>query len=180
MGISLRAYARHRGVSDTAVRKAIQSGRIQTEADGSIDVDKVDRQWTQNTDRAQQRKRTSASKPVPKAALEAVNATLKESGGPASGTTYMQARTANEVLKAQTNRLRLQQLKRELVDRSQALAQVFKLARSERDAWLNWPARISAQMAAELDVDAHTLHMILEAAVREQLQLLGELQPRVD
>ena len=36
---------------------------------------------------------------------------------------------------------------------------IFKLARSERDAWLNWPARISAQMAAKLDVDPHTMHI---------------------
>ncbi len=38
MGVSLRAYVKHRGVSDTAVRKAIKSGRIQA-ADGAIDID---------------------------------------------------------------------------------------------------------------------------------------------
>ncbi|MCH9692206.1 MAG: elements of external origin [Gammaproteobacteria bacterium] len=180
MGVSLRAYAKHRGVSDTAVRKAIKSGRTQTEADGTIDDDKVGRQWARNTDTAQQRKTPSTAKPVSKAALEAVDATLKEQGGPASGTTYMQAHTANEVLKAQTNRVKLQQLKQTLVDHAQAIAQVFKLARYERDAWLNWPARVSAQMAAELEVYPHTLHVSLEAAVREHLQALGELQPQVD
>ena len=56
----------------------------------------------------------------------------------------------------------------------------FKLARDERDAWLNWPARISAQMAARLGVDPHTLHVALEAAVRDHLQELGELRPRVE
>ena len=44
MGVSLRAYAKHRGVSDTAVRKAIKSGRIQAETDGTIDIAKVDKQ----------------------------------------------------------------------------------------------------------------------------------------
>ena len=57
---------------------------------------------------------------------------------------------------------------------------MFKLARAERDAWLNWPARISAQMAARLGVDPHTLHVALEAAVREHLQELGELRPRIE
>ncbi len=57
---------------------------------------------------------------------------------------------------------------------------MFRLARSERDAWLNWPARVSAQLAASLGVDPHTLHVALEAAVREHLQELGEPQPRVD
>ena len=86
----------------------------------------------------------------------------------------------NEVVKAQTNKVRLARLKGELVDRSQEIAHVFKLARSERDAWLNWPARISAQMAARLAVDAHAMHVALEAAVREQLQELGDMRPRVD
>jgi hypothetical protein len=35
-------------------------------------------------------------------------------------------------------------------------------------------------MAAKLDVDAHALHVALEAAVREHLAELGELNPRVD
>ncbi|TCP01019.1 hypothetical protein EV676_1301, partial [Caldimonas thermodepolymerans] len=35
MGLSIRAYARHRGVSDTAVHKAIRTGRITPEADGT-------------------------------------------------------------------------------------------------------------------------------------------------
>lgn len=42
MGISIRAYARHRGVTDTAVHKAIRTGRIAPEADGTIDPDKAD------------------------------------------------------------------------------------------------------------------------------------------
>lgn len=177
MGVSLRAYARHRGVSDTAVRKAIKSGRITTEPDGTIDVAKVDQEWALNTDQAQQRKHKKA---VPKAALDAVAETLKENGASAGGTTYMQARTANEVLKAQTNRIKLQQLKKELVDRAKALSHVFQLARSERDAWMGWPSRVSAQMAAELEVDPHKMHVTLEFYVRQHLSELIDIQPKVD
>lgn len=180
VGISLRAYAKHRGVSDTVVRKAVKAGRISLEPDGRVDIAKADRQWTLNTDPSQQRKSALSTKAVRNAALETVNETLKESGGPASGTTYMQARTANEVLKAQSNRVKLKQIKQELVDRSKAIAHVFKLARSERDAWLNWPSRVSAQMAARLAVDPHTMNVVLEAAVREHLQELGKIQSRVD
>src|SRR5690606_28672416 len=157
----IRAYGRHRGVSEAAVRKAIKAGRITSEPDGTIDPAKADAEWTRNTDVAQQRgeqkrgvmeaQRTageSRRKAVPQAALNAVSETLSEHGTSAGGTTYMQARAANEVLKAQTARIRLQQLKKELVDRSKALAHVFRLARQERDAWMSWPARVSAQMAA--------------------------------
>lgn len=179
MGISIRAYGRHRGVSDAAVRKAIKAGRISQEPDGTIDPKKADAQWERNTDAAQQR--GTKRKAVPSAALDAVTDTLREQGGSGGGgTTYMQARAANEVLKAQTNRIRLQQLKKELVDRSNALAHVFKLARAERDAWVSWPARISSQMAAELGIDAHTMHVTLEAYVRQHLSELADIQPRLD
>ena len=49
-------------------------------------------------------------KPVPEAALGAVRDTLREHGEPiaAGAMTFMQARTANEVLKAQERRVRLQ------------------------------------------------------------------------
>ena len=35
-------------------------------------------------------------------------------------------------------------------------------------------------MAAKLEVDAHALHVAIEAAVREHLMELGELRARVD
>jgi hypothetical protein len=54
--ISIRAYARHRDVSDGAVRKAIKSGRIIQEPDGTINPTKADAAWSRNTDPAQQRK----------------------------------------------------------------------------------------------------------------------------
>lgn len=178
MGLSIRAYARHRGVSDAAVRKAIAAGRITPEADGTLDADRVDQEWTRNSDTPRRGTRTGTVKvaisPASSSAGDGASAL------PSGGTSLLQARTVNEVVKAQTNKVRLARLKGELVDRSQAIAHVFRLARAERDAWLNWPARVSAQMAAALGVDAHTLHVTLENAVREQLQELGEVRPRVD
>lgn len=75
MGISVRAYARERGVSDAAVRKAIKTGRITPEADGTIDSVRADREWTRNTDAAQQR---GQSRSVPDAAVASVRETLGE------------------------------------------------------------------------------------------------------
>jgi hypothetical protein len=89
--------------------------------------------------------------------------------------TFMQARTANEVLKAQERRVRLQQMKGELDDR----AQVFRLARDDRDAWVNWPARVAAVMAAELEVDPHQLHTVLDRHVRDHLAELAEIRPNL-
>lgn len=175
MGLSIRVYARHRGVSDATVHKAIRSGRITPEADGAIDPDRADQDWARNTEAPRAGTRqgaatTRATEP------EGEHAPLLPTGG----TSRLQARTVNEVVKAQTNKVRLARLKGDLVDRAQAIAHVFRLARSERDAWLNWPARVSAPLAASLGVDPHALHVALEAAVREHLQELGELRIRVD
>lgn len=188
--LSIRAYSRHRGVSDTAVRKAIQSGRITLGDDGRIDPQLADAQWSVNTDAAQQRKAVP-QREVPQEAVtsvrEALSATPSPLGGmgastgaSAGGTTLMQAKTANEVLKAQTNKVRLARLKGELVDKDQSVAHVFRMARAERDAWLNWPARVAAQMASALGADSHALHVLLEKAVRDQLTALGDLAVRLE
>ena len=147
---SNRELARQIGVSETAVRRAEKAGRIRREPDDAWDRAHVKALWARNTDRAQQRRQHGAMKPVPEAAVGAVRDTLREHGEPiaAGAMTFMQARTANEVLKAQERRLRLQRMKGELVDRARAVAQVFRLARDERDAWVNWPARVAAMIAA--------------------------------
>ena len=49
MGLSIRAYARHRGVSHVAVKKAIDTGRISQLPDGTIDPVVADAQWAANT-----------------------------------------------------------------------------------------------------------------------------------
>ena len=186
---SNRELARQIGVSETAVRRAEKAGRIGREADGSWDLAKVGAAWANNTDQTQQRPprssratgRQRAMKPVPDTAVGAVRDTLREHGEPVSagGMTFMQARTANEVLKAQERRLRLQQMKGELVDRAKTVAQVFRLARDERDAWVNWPARVAAVIAAELEVDPHALHTVLERQVRDHLAELAEVRPNL-
>lgn len=210
MGLSRRAYARHRGVVENAVRKAIASGRITLEDDDTIDPVKADKSWGESSDpikplnlkpalpKAGQRSepirakravpeadndeasvaRRGAPKPVPVAAVEAVRETLREAGREiesptAAGMTFVQARTANEVMKAQERRVRLAKLKGELVDKARATATVFALARRERDAWVQWPARASALIAAELQADPHKVEQVLEAHVRRHLEELS-------
>ncbi len=176
MGLSIRAYARHRGVTDSAVHKAIRTGRITPQPDGTLDPAKADQDWVRNTEAP----KAGTTQRAERVAISPPSTDMGGSPSPSGGTSLLQARTVNEVVKAQTNKVRLAQLKGELIDRAQAIAQVFTLARVERDAWLNWPARISAAMAASLGTDPHRLHVALETAVREHLQELGELRPRLD
>lgn len=193
MGLSIRAYARHRGVSHVAVKKAIDTGRITQLPDGTIDPVVADAQWAANTTPTRRSMADAASdKPtsqvsaspreIPQASAKVVR-DVPEPPTPAlssGGTSLLQARTVNEVVKAQTNKVRLAQLKGELVDRAQAIAHVFKLARAEREAWINWPNRITPILAAELGIEEHTLFVALDVAVRVHLEELGEFVPKVD
>jgi hypothetical protein len=64
-----------------------------------------------------------------------------------------------------------------VIDRANALALVFKLARQERDAWVTWPARVAGQMAAEAGIDPHTMQVLLETHVRAHLNELADIKP---
>ena len=68
-------------------------------------------------------------------------------------------------------------MKGELVDKAKAQAMVFRLAREERDVWVNWPARIAALMASELGIEAHPMQKVLETYVRSHLSELVEIKP---
>jgi len=189
-GMSERQYAAHVGLSRGAIQKAKAAGRLVLHEDGSIDAAASDKLRTETTDPSKTRKPPAPKlKPVPEAAVAAVGDTLREQGlsAPAvgGGTTFLQAKTANEVLKAQERRIRLQKLKGELVDRARAETLMFRLARDERDAWVTWPARVAALMASELtaalgdtcEVEAALMQKVLEAHVRAQLDSLAEIRP---
>jgi len=183
LGLSVRAYARRRGVSHVAVLKAAKVGRIVLEPDGTIDPAKADAAWNQATDPAKRDAKPSSGeaeklRPIAETAIGSVRETLKEQGLPSGGNvTFVQARTAHEIAKAHLARLKLQERKGELIDRSRATSLVFRLAREERDAWANWPARTAALMAAALGVDVHAMQTLLETHVRAQLGELAELRP---
>jgi hypothetical protein len=196
MGLSRRQYAAHRGVSHTAVGKAIATGRISVEGDGTIDPVKADKQWDAQTDPAKQRgpnaramgtttaagTALATTKAVPRSAIESVSDTLREAGAdpePTAGggeVSFLRARMANEVLKAQTAKVKLAKMKGELVDRSRTTAVVFDLARRERDAWQNWPPRVAANMAAELGVDPHKMEQVLDKYLRKHLADMAEVK----
>ncbi|MFZ5752386.1 MAG: hypothetical protein ACOY5U_15145 [Pseudomonadota bacterium] len=200
-GMSERQYAARVGLSRGAIQKAKAAGRLVLHEDGSIDAPASDKRRAETTDPSKTRKPPAPKlKPVPEAAVTAVGDTLREQGlavpAVGGGTTFLQAKTANEVLKAQERRIRLQKLKGELVDRARAETLMFRLARDERDAWVTWPARVAAQMASELNaaldhpdttangasetaVTTALIQRLLETHVRAQLDSLADVRPRL-
>jgi len=171
---SEREVARRLGVSHTMLQKARRAGRIAPEPDGGWDVEKVRTQLVQSSDPARKTAALAPSLPTaPKVAVPPPPvATLPQPADPlprAAQINFHDARTANEILKAQERRLRLDERKGKLVDKARALLLVHRLAKEERDAILAWPARVSAEMAAELGVDAHRLQTMMDTRLRAHL-----------
>ena len=137
MGLSIRAYAAQRGVSHTAVRKAVSSGRLTLEPDGRIDPAKADRSWVQNADPSKTReapKLKARSQQRPSVPCEI---RFQKSGSPlVGGMSYLHARTAEKVLTVQLLREKLRREKGEVVERDYAIEQGFAFARRLRDAWM--------------------------------------------
>lgn len=108
--------------------------------------------------------------------------------GPGESSSYLKARTALTVYQAQERQIAIQKKKGALVDRARAETLVFRLARQERDAWVTWPARVAALIAAQVSaecesasgasvaIDTAIMQRVLEAHVREQLDALAELR----
>ncbi|MBJ6372744.1 hypothetical protein [Sedimentitalea arenosa] len=176
-GLSEREYAAHTGLSRGAIQKARKSGRLVLFADGSINAEASDARRAETTDPDQQRRSLGGDSAV---------------SGAGDSTSYLKARTALTVYQAQDRQLAIQKKKGALVDRARAETLVFRLARQERDAWVTWPARVAALIAADISaeeekttgspvtLEAAILQRVLETHVREQLDALADLRVTVE
>lgn len=180
MGVSRSAFARMVGVSEGAVRKAIKTGRITLQDDGTIDPDAARAAWAGTTDPARTRVRGTKPAPMPAAvveteddAREAINLiarVLQEEGAPELRTIdFDAARTAETILKARERDLRMQVARGKLVDAERVGKVAFDVARRARDAWMNWPSRVAPLIAASLGCDQVNLAVELENHVRQHL-----------
>ena len=172
---SQREVARRLGISHTALQKAAQAGRIAQEPGGGWDVEKVRTRLAASSDPARKTATMVApvsAPPSPVPSRPAVAAPPMPEPLPtptAGGSSFHNARTANEMLKAQERKLRLDERRGQLVEKARALMLVHRLAKEERDAILAWPARVAAELAAELGVDAHRLQTLMDARLRQHL-----------
>jgi hypothetical protein len=154
--VSLRQYAKHRGVSHTAVEKAVKQGRIKL-TDGKVDVEAADRDWSNN----------SSPMNAPKPRFR----TATGADGPVSGPTYAQSRAVRELYLARLSKIEFEERAAKLVSRDEVTVAAFTKARTVRDNLLNIPDRLAAMLAAE--VDPTQVHQILSDEIRKALNELS-------
>jgi hypothetical protein len=187
--VSLRAYARHRGVSLRAVQKAIQAGRIERTPTGEIDVQTADTQWDRRTaPRPLIAKRSGPPQNLQK--QKAVSA-VDEGGQPlepnripntvaeprkepprgdlpgASAGDYSRARAVRENYLAHMSKLDFEERSGKLIKRDEVQVAAFNRFRTFRDGMLNLPDRLAAVLAAESD--SARVHDILATEIRKAL-----------
>lgn len=175
MGLSIRAYAQHRGVSHTAVAKAIKAGRISKELDGTIDPVKADAAWERNTHPAQQ---TTVAKPVATPRGNPVVSTVSPTrrkpepgSSPATAPDYQTSRAIREAYAARLAKLDFEERTGKLINADEAKVATFNLARRLRDRLLTLPRRLAAAFAAESD--SRTIEQQLEDEIRQALEELS-------
>lgn len=157
------AYARHRGCTEKAVRKAVTAGRIST-VGGQIDPVVADIQWANNT-----RARGDAPGPAPTAppAVPAAGQAPAASAAPSTRDEYSVDRARRERYEADMAEMKLREARGELVRAADVRAEIEQRIGQVRTSILQLPARLAPVFAGESD--QARIHAQLDAELRTVL-----------
>lgn len=150
MGISIREYAEQRGVSEAAVRKARDNGRITTEPDGTIDPATVDKQWSENTAKRVTTKATSTETSV----------------------SYQKSRANKEFFEFLLKKLEYEEKNGKMVELAKMETEAFTAARVARDRLLSISERVAPQLVGKTDIQE--IKEILRREITTSLQNLTD------
>jgi hypothetical protein len=160
--VSQSEYARRRGCTEGAVRRAVRDGRIAL-IDGKLDPVAADAQWARNT--------------RPRAGSEPAAAPLTaapDREGEDDGNGYWASKARRESAEADLAELKLAEQRGQLVRADEVRAALSRRAAAFREGLLQIPSRLSAVLAAE--VDQARVHALLDAELRTVVAHLVEAQ----
>ena len=193
--VSIREFARLDGCSDKLVRRAISEGKLRVSADGKLDRSPAGTGWRRTNRRAAEGADTSADTAQMSAPAVRTSKRDVKVSAPADKlldplrlddedfiAEVLAGRFAltGEAERVKENGLAARSLlaaRREagdVVDLEVAETLLFNMARSVRDAWLNWPSRVSPLIAASLGIAVEPLLEALNDHVQQRLASLGE------
>lgn len=175
--ISIKAYARHRGCSDTAVHKAIKAGKI---AKGYkrlgekpfINPAVADKEWNDSSDPNYERVAKSGKPVFENAPAE----TAEKDVTPSSNATLQAAKRAQAVYKAKYMELEYKEKAGKLVDKDSVYKALFAAGQELRAEFQSIPDRyIDTILAAKSRNEAHKL---LFEAIATALNKLADIDKR--
>jgi len=168
MELSIRAYARHRGVTEAAVRKAIRQGRVSKGKNGKINPKTADKEWGQNTDPAQIKAVFTEEKP---------DYSQNSIPNTANGPSYQQSRAIKEAYGAKLLRLQFEKESKKLISIDDVKVSAFNAARMTRDRILNIPDRVIPQLVGKTNI--FEMKEILKAELIKALEELSKVHEKL-
>lgn len=193
--VSIREFARIDGCSDKLVRRAISEGKLRVSGDGKLDRALAGTGWRRTNRRAAEGADSGADTvqmSAPSVRTSKRGTKVSAPADPAPDplrlddedfiAEVLAGRFAltGEAERVKENGLAARSLlaaRREagdVVDLEVAETLLFNMARSLRDAWLNWPSRVSPLIAASLGIAVEPLLEALNEHVQQHLASLGE------
>lgn len=157
--MGIQTYAKHKGVAESVVRNAMDTGRITFENRGGrrlINPEVADREWDQN-------KMQGGDLTPP-----------EDAGSDFKPSAMFESRLAHQTLKAQLAQVELNTKLGKLVDVEKVKQNAYKIGRALRDAIRLIPAKISAELAAE--TDPHKVEILLQRELDEALTELSRME----
>ena len=140
-----------------AIRFAVERGRITRRPDGLFDADNAMAEWEANT---LHERSHSANKVLE---MEAANDLPLENERLAKASECAKARAAVQIYEARLKKLRYEEKAKNLVSARDVEDAAFREMSCLREAFMNIPARLAAQLAVE--TDEARCYAILEAEI---------------
>jgi hypothetical protein len=164
-----------RGCSESAVRKAIASKRIKPEADGTIDPERANKQWEQNTFvgatlRPPVAKAPAQAPPPPRMSMPPVPGVEPPSADPVQS--FLRARAVKETFNAKVAQMEYEERAGRLIQASRAAEYASTFSAIVKDHLMAMPDRLAPVLAAVDDEDA--AHKILLNDVSAVLKKLSK------
>lgn len=163
---SVAEWAKRHGISRQAAYKRLKAHGISITSLGKVDFERADGIWAASMNLLQQQRGAGAKQsrtPMPSPSAPPVSDHQPATSVPSLA--LSQAR--REALRVKREAIELAKLQGELVAANEIESQVEARFRADSEALLNWPMRVSAEMAAELGIAERRCRDVLRKFVRQ-------------
>lgn len=188
--LTIREFARREGCDEKQVRRAVEKGLLIKDEDGLLTDDQLGSGWRKTNRRGRASTSAAAADNVESVRADVRTMDVRTDAAVMEGETIEEAamrvalqvapypRVEAERIKenylALIKKLEYEQKAGDLIELRVAEKVFFEASRAARDSWLNWPARVSPLIAADLGLEADSVIEVLTKHVHEHIAQLGE------